>query len=322
MRFKILIMLLLTALLYTGCSVGYMSQGRYYLDREQYKQGRAIFEENVRKNPENAVANYYLGRFYLTEGQSRKGLLYLQRSAELDPRQADTYFWIGVAHSQLNQAEKERESYQKALSMNNSHIQARTYLAHNQLENGQMQAALSNYEKVLLVEPENPDALYNRAVIYSRKGSKTQEREALKRYLYYYPSGAFARQAVSRLNQTGDFEYRNYIIGPRTVSLKQIRFLDGNSEIAPESKPSLDVLGAILTNNPEITINIIVYQNKNKKLAEPRAKNIKYYLLSHFPAVAANRLKPSWFTMPEVIRTYGNSAHKLDEAVNFFSANG
>jgi tetratricopeptide (TPR) repeat protein len=312
-------MMLLAAIFLTGCSLAYRTQGTYYLKNEQYSQGRTAFEENVRNAPNDAIAHYYLGRFYLAEEQFQKGLRSLQHSASLGAPRADTYFWIGVAYSHLKQPKKERDSYRQALSIDTRHIQARTYLAHNQLENNEMKKALANYEKVLSTQPENIDALYNRAIVFGRLGQKSKEEQALKSYLLHYPSGSLARLAVDRLNQIGDYEYRNYVIGPRIVTLKQVRFNEGTVKITPEYKPSLNVVGSILTNNPQLSINVVVYQKNSKHLAENRAKNIKKYLLSKFPTIAANRVRLSWFPEPETIRVKGNAVIKLEEAVNIFS---
>ena len=239
MRHKLIVFLLLSVILYAGCSAVYRTQGQYYLNTNQYKAGLAAFEENVRKNPDDASANYYLGRFYLAQNQPEKGIGYLSRSAQLNSDHADTYFWAGVARSQLKQPTRERKNYIKALSLDDQHLQARTYLAHNQFENGQYKAALKNYDRVLSVQPDNPDVLYNRTLILKRQGQKPQEKRALKQYLAFYPSGAFAILAVNRLNEMGDFEYRNYRIGNRLVTLKAIQFISFGRNLLVQNQPVL-----------------------------------------------------------------------------------
>jgi tetratricopeptide (TPR) repeat protein len=299
-----------------------MAQGQYYLNTEQYKEGLATFKENVRKHPNDANANYYLGRFYLAENQPQKGIRYLRRSAQLNPDHADTFFWAGVARFQLKQPTRERKNYIKALSLDERHIMARTYLAHNQFEKREYKAALKNYNKVLDLQPDNPDALYNRAEILKRLGKKSQEKRAWKQYLAFYPSGAFAKRAVFRLNEMGDFEYRNYRIGRRTVTLKAIEFVPSTAEISNISRPSLDVVGAILENLQQMKLNIIVYHKKDRKLAQARAKSIKTYLLNNFPKIKPERLKLSWFGVPETIKTPGKKLFKADASINFFTSRG
>ena len=320
MPLKLKIAILLSAALVAGCSAGYRAQGQYYLKTQKYKTGLEAFKENVRRSPDNASANHYLGRFYLAENQPKAGLRYLRRSAKLNPEHADTFFWAGIAYSQLNNPERERANYLKALSLDPRHIQARTYLAHNQLERKKYTAALRNYNKILDRQPDHPAALYNRADILNRQGEKTKAKIALKRYLSHYPSGTFARLAVSRLNEMGDFGYRNYTIGRRTVTLKAIEFVTPAAEVSSASRPSLDVIGAILDNNRRISLNIVVYQKGNKKLAAARARGIKTYILKKFPAIEADRLQLSWFGLSEKIKTQRKKVFTAGPSVNFFSA--
>ena len=179
---------------------------------------------------------------------------------------------------------------------------------------------MKNYDRVLSVQPDNPDALYNRTLILERLGPKPQEKRALKQYLAFYPSGAFAIQAVFRLNEMGDFEYRNYRIGRRTVTLKAIEFVPSTAEIRPISRPSLDVLGAILENNQRTSLQIIVYQKNDRKLAQARAVSIKTYLHTNFPKIKPERLKLSWFGVPETIKTPRKKLFKAEKSVNFFTS--
>jgi hypothetical protein len=144
----------------------------------------------------------------------------------------------------------------------------------------------------------------------------------LKQYLAFYPSGVFAIRAVNRLNEMGDFEYRNYRIGKRLVTLKAIEFMPSTAEISTLSRPSLDVLGAILENNQRTSLNVIVYQKNDGKLAQARAKSIKLYLLTNFPEIKPERLKLSWFGAPETIKTPRKKLFSADASINFFSSPG
>lgn len=149
-----------------------------------------------------------------------------------------------------------------------------------------------------------------------------QEKRALKQYLAFYPSGAMAIRAVNRLNEMGDFEYRNYRIGLRTVTLKTIEFVSSTAEISNISRPSLIVLGAILENNQQISLNIIAYQKNDRKLAQARAKSIKTYLLLNFPEIKSERLKLSWFGVPEIIKIPRKRPFKAKASINFFTSQG
>jgi tetratricopeptide (TPR) repeat protein len=293
--------------------------GQYYLDYKKYQKGIEVFREEVRAHPNNAEAHYYLGRFLLAEKHTKEGLNYLKRAAELSPKKADYHFWLGVAYAVNKRKDLERESYLRALEIDEDHVQALTYLGHNQFERKKYKEALQSYRKALELWPANPSALYNRAFIMKQLGRTPEEQLAWKEYLAYYPAGAMARRAVSHLNALGDFEYRNYLIGRRRITLEKIRFEPFTAKVSEDSRPSLDFLGTILTNNKDVSIHIVAYQKKNKELAEARAKSIKQYLIKKFSEIKSSRLTVSWFDVPETIKI-GKKIYREDESINFITA--
>jgi tetratricopeptide (TPR) repeat protein len=293
--------------------------GQYYLDNKKYQKGIEVFREEVRAYPDNAEAHYYLGRFLLAEKQEKEALNHLKRAVELSPKKADYHFWLGVAYAANKMGDLERESYLKALEIDKNHVQALMYLGHNQLERKKYTEALQSYNKALELWPDNPSALYNRAYIMQQLGRTPEEKLAWQEYLAYYPAGAMARQAVLHLNALGDFEYRNYIIGRRTVTLKKIAFEPFAAKISEDSRPSLDLLGTIMKNNSTVSIHIVAYQKKNKELAEARAKSIKTYFIKEFKEIKPSRFTVSWFDVPERIKIDKKIFYE-DESINFITA--
>jgi tetratricopeptide (TPR) repeat protein len=327
MRLRLLFSVVIIVLL-SGCapvvkgqyhSVKQTVVGQYYLDNKKYQKGIEVFREEVRAYPDNGEAHYYLGRFLLAEENKKDALKYLKRSVELSPKKADYYFWLGVAYAANNRWDLEKNSYLKALQIDKNHVQALTYLGHNQLERKKYTEALQSYNKALELWPGNPAALYNRAYIMKQLGRTPEEKVGWQEYLAYYPSGAMARQAVLHLNALGDFEYRNYIIGRRTVTLKTIVFEPFTAKIKENSWPSLDLVGTIMKNNSSVSIHIVAYQKKNRELAEARAKSIKGYLMKEFKEIKSSRLSVSWFDVPERIKI-DKKIFYADESINFITA--
>jgi tetratricopeptide (TPR) repeat protein len=328
MRLKSLFSLILIVLLFTGCtpvikgqyhSVKQTVAGQYYLDNKKYQKGIEVFQEEVRAYPDNAEAHYYLGRFLLAEENEKDALNYLKRAVELSPKKADYHFWLGVAYAANNKGDLERESYLKVLEIDKNHVEALTYLGHNQLERKKYTEALQLYNKALKLWPDNPSALYNRAYIMKQLGRTPEEKLAWHEYLAYYPSGALARRAVSHLNALGDFEYRNYLIGRRTITLKKISFEPFTAKISKDSPPSLFLLVNIIKNNKNVSIHIVAYQKKNKELAEARAKSIKTYYMKEFKEIQSSRFTVSWFDVPERIKV-DKKIFYADESINFITA--
>jgi hypothetical protein len=69
-------------------------------------------------------------------------------------------------------------------------------------------------------------------------------------------------------------------------------------------------------------LNVIVYQKNDRKLAQARAKSIKTYLLTNFPEIKPERLKLSWFGVPETIKTPRKKEFQAGASINFFTSRG
>lgn len=314
----------------TGCAIqhsiksGYYSikhnvQGNYYLDNKKYDQGLSVFQKEAETKPDSAEAHFYLGRFHLALEHPEKALLHLKQAIRLAPEEADYHFWLGVAAAANKQGDLERRCYDQALQLEADHVHALTYLGHSQLDRAEYAEALKSYTRAIDLWPENPQALFNRGLILKHMKRTPEEKVAWKQYLYYYPSGPMARTATEYLNNLGEFNYRNHLIGKRTVTLEKIRFQHFTAVIWGGSEPSLDLIGEIMNNNPKVKLHIVAYQKNNKELAEKRAKSIKKYLIRNFPALESSRLKVSWFDVPEKIRR-GKKVFQEDESVHFITA--
>lgn len=296
-------------------------QGEYYLDTEKYREGIDAFEKNLDSKQDDPTVHYYLGRFYIAENHPRQSLKHMKEAVKLAPNKAEYYFWLGIVYSANKNSYLERKSYEKALTLDPKHVQSRIYLAHTQLEKGYYKSALKNYSIVLEDWPDEPASLYNRALALNKLRRKKDEKLAWKEYLDFYPSGPMARRATMHLNRLGDFSYRNYLIGKRTITLRQIQFKSGSDRLTSEDKDSLAFLGSVLRYATDVSIHIVAYKNKDKQLAEKRAKSVKKYLLGYLENKGFHRLKVSWFGTSEQVHV-DRRTFRQNESINFITAVG
>jgi len=291
-------------------------KGERLLKSEQYQDGVATFKSIVTEEPKNPEAQYYLGRFYLALERPEEALPYLKRAVQGEPAKADYHFWLGVAYWAIRDFDLERKSYLQALAKDPKHVPARLYLAHNFLDSGEWQKALENYDRLLRREPHNPEALYNRALAIMEIHRPKEEARAWKRYLQYYPEGKWALRAVDHLNQLGDFSYRNFTIGYRRVTLEHIPFSPGSAKLLSQGKPSLQVLGTILSINDEIFLEVVCYKNGASALAAARAKAVRDYLLHEFPRLKPSRIGARGIGHKEK-KQVGSKRYLLDDSTSF-----
>ena len=303
---------------FSGCSFTHIVVGEFYLNEKKYNSGVEYFSNNIAQNNVDSSSYYYLGRLLLAQNKPKLALKKFKSAILLDNTNPDYYSWLGVTYSSLKISNKERYAYLKALELNSEHLQTLTYLAHSYFDANEYENALSYYEKVIKLSPYSQTAIYNRAIVLNKLKRFPEEKVALKIYLNNFTNGSLARNATKNLNVMGDFDFRNYIIGMRTITLKKIEFKPFSSEIDFYSRDSLNYLGEILKNNKKVKIHIIVYQQANRQLAKDKAKEIKKYILNKFSNIDKNRLKLSWFDVPKVV-VYNGKTYKLGQSVDFIT---
>ncbi len=319
MRFMISLACLVFLL--NACSVGQTMrssfQGDRYMEAKDYRQGELTFRDYVAQNPNDPVANYYLGRFLLAQNKPKQALPYLKNAASQDGKNADYLFWQGVALGELGDAKMERQSYQRALAINERHVQALTYLGHNQFRGKEYEAALVTYDKVLAIWPNSPSALYNQALTARILNRVPEEKAGWLAYLRRYRAGDLAIRATDYLNQLGNFDYQNQNLGGRIVTLPKIWFEPFSDELTPGSLRSLDVVGETAMNMDKGKLQVVVFQQNNKDLAKARAISIKRYLVQKFPGITPEKIGISWFGQPEEFEIQGKKLQN-PESVRFF----
>jgi len=323
-----LLLIFFILLLANGCVVKDIGQtmeqtvkGDYFLKSEKYEQGRESFEQEVRENPESALANYYYGRFLLQDNENKEALVHLKKARDLKPDNPDYAFWAGVASGEQGDKKSEENNYRKALSLDKNHLQSLIYLGHTLLGKKKYEEALSFYSRALEIWPGSPSALYNRGLILNKLGRTPEERLAWLEYCSCCPSGTMAIRAASHLNRTGDFSFRNHKLGTRTVTTEKIRFTPFGATLSETSSESLILIGSIFSTMEKGTLQIVMYQKNNKKLARDRAHAIKRYLLAEFPEIKSEKIGISWFAVPQSLSIMGKKL-VIDESVSFFVSKG
>ncbi|MCM2286549.1 MAG: tetratricopeptide repeat protein [Desulfobacula sp.] len=314
--------------LITGCAVrsgpgvlttmGSKIKGEYYLQEGKYDRGVAEFRERVVQNPSDASAHYYLGRFYLIQKHTAPAVEQLSRAVSLAPDQADHHFWLGMAYAEAKSPMEERDSYIRALSVDKHHWQALLFLSHNRMKAREYEPALNGYTRLLEKVPDNPQALYNRALILRTLGRTAEANGAWKAYLDHYPSGAFARQAADFLNEGRDFTYQNYRIGKRILTLEQIQFDPEILAVQKESLPVLTLLGRFLAENPKTVLHVVVYEKNEPGLSERKAKAVKKTLLSTHPMLPSGQVRVSWFGTAGQVKV-NDRIIPTDHLIHFFT---
>jgi tetratricopeptide (TPR) repeat protein len=324
---RIAILCIIVSMLLTGCSKYPFSsllqprpQQQQQLTRADLHREAAILKKVVAKNPANASAQYTYGRILLALDKPRQALPHLKKASALTRNNIDYLLWLGVAYGESGKLSEEQVSYSKVLQRDPKHIRALVYLGNSYLKSKKFQPSLNCYQRTLAIQPDNDQALYNRAIIYKQLHRKTEARQAFKLYLQSHPSGTLAIKAVDHLNHLDDFSYRNHHLGHRIVTLPAMSSALSSADLTRSDRANLDTIGSVVVNMKSGPLDIIVYRKNSGNLARGRAISIKRYLEDRFPPLAVNgRIRISWFNVPEKPTFSGHRATIEDSTVFFLS---
>ncbi len=286
--------------------------------QEKYLLAVSTLSKELITHPADPDINYFMGRSLLAINRVDKAIIYLKEATKLSQDIPDYYFWLGVGYWANMEFENEKESYLKALKIEPDHLTANLYLGHNYMDRNKWKAALSQYDRVLDIDPYVPEALYNRALVFRYLKEKKNEKKAWLFYLNKYNYGKWALRATEALNGYGDFSYRIYLLGPRKIVAPAIEFEQGGSILKPNSMPVFQHLIKKIGNNMDYLIHVIAYVKGNHNIAKSRAIAIKAQILGAFPTIEASSVMVSWFDISEKIITNGQTYY-LTESIDVIS---
>ncbi len=279
-------------------------------------QQSIAIEPKTIKPESNAEASFYLGRSLLASGEADKALEALKRATFLQPDNPQYALWLGAAYYALGNVDNERKTYQQLIDRRPDYVPARLNLAHNFLQNGLPVQAGQLYEQVLQAAPKEKSALYNRALALHLQGDKTAETKAWKDFLYQYRTGLWAERALGHLYQLGNYDFRSYLIGYRSIIINQHLLL---GPPGPRQDFELNLLADQLTGQNQNTLNIVVYRLDNVSQAKTNAQTIRKALISRLPKASDNTVRISWFGKAEARTLPSQDKIHLPEGVLIFS---
>ena len=108
-----------------------------------WKDGLTLWEDTIKKSPDDALVNYNLGRAYHLQGLTEKAIAHYEKTTEIDPYYAEAYNNLAAAY------------YGK----------------------GDFQGAMEKLRLAAMLMPENPDIRYNLASVYRGLGRLEEARK-------------------------------------------------------------------------------------------------------------------------------------------------
>ncbi len=132
-------------------------KGVKYFYQQKFEIAELLFQEELKNNPENALAYSYLGDIFLYKKRYDGALQLYIKALELNPKSAEDAFRIGQVFYYKKQPEESINYFQKAFSLNPQlkfayyHI-GLTYL----MLLRDKEKTIESWEKFLAIAPEDP----------------------------------------------------------------------------------------------------------------------------------------------------------------------
>lgn len=77
----------------------YIGLGTYYCDTKKFVEAIAVFNEMLKKFPNQADPNFYLGKLYYFKNEYNLAINYLEKSLSLAPEVSNTYYYLALSLS-------------------------------------------------------------------------------------------------------------------------------------------------------------------------------------------------------------------------------
>ena len=154
--------------------------GRLYrLDNDMVKAENE-FKTAIKLQPDSEEALTTLAYLYNDEGDANRAIQTLSSIPESD-RSAKLYSALGYTYEEQKDYKNAIAAYRKAVALDHDNLDAMRGLAQNLLNDGQLDAALTEYKTIADANPEDPQTYLNMSDIYRRTGHFNEALDSLQK---------------------------------------------------------------------------------------------------------------------------------------------
>lgn len=154
-------------------------------------KGIEFLHKAIGKIETDPVAWTHLGIAYTAKGEFQKALEYYEKALDLDSTNALIYDNLGFLHfsiylktGKIEDNSRAMENFQKAIELDPLLASAYNGLGGAYKASGQLDNAISAWEKSLELEPDYGFPLYNLGIAQLQKGNKSRALKYFERYLF------------------------------------------------------------------------------------------------------------------------------------------
>jgi tetratricopeptide (TPR) repeat protein len=154
--------------------------GRLYRLANELGKAESELKTAIKIDPSSEEAVTTLAMLYTDEGDTSHALKVLSSIPD-SARSAKLYAALGAAYEQRKDYKNAIDAYKRAIVLDRDNLDAIRGLAENELNDGQLDAALEQYKVIADSNPEDAQTYVRMAEIYRRQGKYDLALENLKR---------------------------------------------------------------------------------------------------------------------------------------------
>ncbi len=137
-----------------------------YYYQQKFEMAELMLQEELKKNPENALAYSYLGDIFLLKKRYDGAIDLYRKAVDLNPSSAEDHFRMGQIHFYKKDGKAAIEEFQKAFSINENIKYAYYHVGLSYLMLlRDKKKTIENWETYLRIAPEDPQHEKIRRVI-------------------------------------------------------------------------------------------------------------------------------------------------------------
>jgi len=170
-----------------------------HLRNRAYASEIRLWEDTVRKRPDNARAHTSLGVAYERAGRSGDSIEQLREAVRLQPGAYDAHYNLGIGLGRIGRPDEAAQHLSQAVRLRPGDPRASSALGATLCQLGRLEEGIACLREGLEHTPDHPDLLFNLGIALANQGDTSAARACLERILILEPGNDVARQVLSRL---------------------------------------------------------------------------------------------------------------------------
>lgn len=178
-------------------------------------------QEQVEKNPKDAIALNDLGFALRQNGRLEESEQTLKKSVEIKPELAEALCNLSVTQLDLGKSQDALENAQKAVRINAKQPIFRVVLGNAMAKNGQLKEAVQEYKTAIQLRPDYENAHFNLGRVLFEDKQFTEAKFVLAQALNLDPKDERVLQLLDKLESLGSSTDPSAIKMPEPAANKQ-----------------------------------------------------------------------------------------------------